>query len=122
MNTTLDYLRSNRKFLVKDFAVYGDYTAAEGGALYTEALPGNARVMFSHSYLSEDEQAVDFNQLYDYRGNQLPETLTSPKVIIMPKNEVQCFLVGSENESGFKIAKHNPGKTGLVDLLIMEME
>jgi len=36
MNTTLDYLRSNRKFLVTDFMVYGDYSNAEGGLLYTE--------------------------------------------------------------------------------------
>jgi hypothetical protein len=122
MNTTLDYLRSNRKFLVTDFVVYGDYTAAEAGLLCTEDLPDSRRVMFSHSFLSENDQQVLFSSLYDYKNNLLPDTLSSPKVIILPKNDVHCFLVGVENKAGFKIAKSNPDKTGLVDLLIMEME
>ena len=122
MNITLDYLRSNRKFLVTDFVVYGDYTSAEGGILYLEDLPNNRRVVFAHDFLSDEEQQVSYSNLFDYKSNQLPATLSSPKVIIMPKNDVHCFLVGSETENGFKIAKNNPDKTGMVDLLILEME
>jgi hypothetical protein len=121
MNTTLDYLRGNRKFLVTDYMVYGDYAAAEGGLLYTEDI-GDKRIIFAHRYLSENEQWVNFSDLYDYKNNRLPENLSSPKVVILPKNDVHCFLVGSESSTGFKIAKSSPDKTGLVDILIMEME
>jgi len=122
MNITLDYLRGNRKFLITDFVVYGDYTSAESGILYTEDLPGNKRIIFAHEFISEDEQKVSFSSLYDYKNNQLPAVLSSAKVIILPKNDVHCFLVGAETQTGFKIARSDPDKTGLVDLLIMEME
>ena len=122
MNTTLDYLRGNRKFLITDFMVYGDYSGVEGGVLYTENIPGNKRVVFAHSYISSNEQLVKFSDLSDIRCNPLPEELTSPKVIILPRNDVHCFIVGSESSSGFKIAKSEAEKTGLVDLLIIEME
>ena len=122
MNTTLDYLRSNRKFLVTDFMVYGDYSNAEGGLLYTEQSAGGKRIIFAHRFLSEDEQQVYFGNLYDFKNNKLPETLNNPKVIILPKIAVHCFLVGSETPAGFKIAKTDSGKTGVVDFLIIEME
>jgi hypothetical protein len=122
MNTTLDYLRGNRKFLINDFMVYGDFSTAEGGLLFTETSAGMSRIMFAHSFISENEQLVKYCNLYDYKSNQLPENLSSPKVIILPRNDVHCFLVGSETETGFKIAKNCPEKTGLVDLIIMEME
>ena len=122
MNTTLDYLRSNRKFLVTDFVVYGDYSDAEGGLLYTEQVSSERRMIFAHSFISDDEQEIYFGNLYDYKSNQLPGKINNPKIIILPKNDVYCFLVGSETETGFKIAKDNPAKTGLVDLLIIEME
>ncbi len=122
MNLTLDYLRGNRKFLIPDFIVYGDYTEIEGGVLFGEQYPGGKRIMFAHNYISENEQPVNFGNLYDYKNNPLPNTLSNPKVIILPKNEVFCFIVGTETETGFKIAKTNSSENGLVDLLIIEME
>ncbi|MCP4631901.1 MAG: hypothetical protein GY855_03165 [candidate division Zixibacteria bacterium] len=122
MNTTLDYLRGNRKFLITDFMVYGDYTGAEGGLLYTENVPGNKRVVFAHSFISGNEQLVKFADLSDIKSNLLPQELSAPKVIILPRNDVHCFIVGSESSSGFKIAKSDSDKTGFVDLLIIEME
>ncbi|MBD3233467.1 MAG: hypothetical protein GF315_07050 [candidate division Zixibacteria bacterium] len=122
MNTTLDYLRGNRKFLIKDFVVHGDYSSAEGGLLYAENLPTGKRIIFAHTYIVHNHQQVIFGNLYDHKENQLPTQLNSPKVIILPKNDVHCFLVGTETPIGFNIAKNEPSKTGLVDLLIIEME
>ena len=122
MNITLDYLRGRRTWVVPNFVVWGDWSLASFLLLYTEIGETSKRVMLARNNLGGLDQSVTFETLYDFRGNRLPETISSPKVMVMPKNEVNCFVVGTETETGFRIARFSGSeKTGLVDLMIVEM-
>ena len=122
MNITLDYLRGRRTWLVPNFVVWGDWSLASFLLLYTEMGETFKRVMLAKNNLGGLDQVVNFSDLYDFRGNQLPELIGNPKVIVMPKDEVNCFVVGTETDTGFRIARFSGSeKTGLVDLMIVEM-
>jgi len=122
MNITLDYLRGRRTWLVPNFVVWGDWSLASFLLLYTEMGETSKRVMLAKNNLGGLDQVVNFSDLYDFRGNQLPELIGNPKVIVMPKDEVNCFVVGTETDTGFRIARFSGSeKTGLVDLMIVEM-
>ena len=122
MNITLDYLRGRRTWVVPNFVVWGDWSLASFLLLYTEMGETYKRVMLAKNNLGGLDQMVNFSDLYDFRGNQLPELIGNPKVIVMPKNEVNCFVVGTETDTGFRIARFSGSeKTGLVDLMIVEM-
>jgi hypothetical protein len=122
MNITLDYLRGRRTWVVPNFVVWGDWSLASFLILYTEMAESSKRVMLARNNLGGLDQSVVFEALYDFRGNRLPQTISNPKVMVMPKNEVNCFVVGTETETGFRIARFSGSeKTGLVDLMIVEM-
>jgi hypothetical protein len=122
MNVTLDYLRGRRTWVVPNFVVWGDWSLASFLLLYTETGDTSKRVMLARNNLGGLDQSVNFCDLCDFRGNQLPEVILNPRVMVMPKNEVNCFVVGTETDTGFKIARFSgSGKTGLVDLMIVEM-
>ena len=122
MNITLDYLRGRRTWVVPNFVVWGDWSLASFLLLYTEMGESSKRVMLARNNLGGLDQSVVFEALYDFRGNRLPQTISSPKVVVMPKNEVNCFVVGTETETGFRVARFSGSeKTGLVDLMIVEM-
>jgi len=122
MNITLDYLRGRRTWVVPNVVVWGDWSLYSFLLFYTEMGATSKRILFSKSTLGGLDQSVSFSSLYDFRGNQLPTTIKSPKVIVLPKNEVSCLVMGTETNTGFRIAKL-PGssQTGLVDLMIVEM-
>ena len=130
MNITLDYLRGRRIWVVPNFVVWGDWSLYSFFLFYTEMGATSKRVVFNKSTLGGLDQLVNFSSLYDFRGNQLPDTINNPKVIVLPKNEVSCLVVGAEADTGFRIAKlcdlctlRSAGSsgTGLVDLMIVEM-
>jgi hypothetical protein len=122
MNITLDYLRGRRTWAVPNFVVWGDWSLASFLLLYTEAGETAKRVVLAKNNLGGLDQTVIFSELYDFRGNKLPETIAQPKVMVMPKNEVNCFVVGTETDTGFRIARFSGSeRTGLVDLMIVEM-
>jgi hypothetical protein len=115
MNITLDYLRGRRIWLVPNFVVWGDWSLYSFLLFYTE-------IIFYKSILGGLDQSVNFSSLYDFKGNQLPITINSPKVIVLPKNEIHCLVVGAETNTGFRIARvSESAQTGLVDLMIVEM-
>jgi hypothetical protein len=122
VNITLDYLRGRRTWVVPNFVVWGDWSLASFLLLYTEMGETSKRVMLARNNLGGLDQSVAFETLHDFRGNQLPQTISSPKVMVMPKNEVNCFVLGTETETGFRIARFSGSeKAGLVDLMIVEM-
>jgi hypothetical protein len=122
MNITLDYLRGRRIWVVPNFVVWGDWSLYSFLLFYTEIGATSKRVVFSKSTLGGLDQTVNFSSLYDFRGNQLPTTIANPKVIILPKNEILCLVVGAETDTGFRIAKLSESSgTGLVDLMIVEI-
>ena len=122
MNTTLDYLKSNRKWLVRDYVVSGDNGTFEANMLMTEFVSGDERVVFNHEYTGESAQTVIYQNLVDHRGNQLPEKIANPEVIIIPRNPIRSFILGSVGEKSFRISKDSSLlSNSIVDLLIMEM-
>jgi hypothetical protein len=122
MNITLDYLRGRRTWAVPNFVVWGDWSLASFLLLYTEVGETTKRVVLAKNNLGGLDQSVAFSDLHDFRGNKLPETIAKPKVMVMPKNEVNCFVVGTETDTGFRIARFSGSeRTGLVDLMIVEM-
>jgi hypothetical protein len=107
---------------VPNFVVWGDWSLASFLILYAEMGETSKRVMLARNNLGGLDQSVSFEDLCDFKGNQLPQTINNPKVMVMPKNEVNCFVVGTETETGFRIARFSGSeKTGLVDLMIVEM-
>ena len=122
MNVTLDYLRSRRTWIVPNFVVWGDWSLASFLLLCTEIGETSKRVMAAKNNLGGLDQMVNFSDLFDFRGNRLPEEIFNPKVIVLSKNEISCFVVGTETDTGFRIARFSGAeKTGLVDLMIVEM-
>ena len=121
MNITLDYLRGRRVWLVKNFCVWGEYSAVDFLLVHTEIGETSKRIMLDRVSLGGEEQEVSFDSLYDFKGNQLPQQIVSPKVLSLPLNEVSSLVI-EESDAGFKIAKgSNSSENGLVDLLIMEL-
>jgi len=121
MNVTLDYLRGRRIWTVNGFSVWGEYSGVSPIFLMSEIGSGSSRILFVRKTLGGMEQVVDFEQLTDQKGNQLPSTISNPKVIPLQKNDVTCLIVGQESQTGFKIAKLDQTPApGIVDLLIVE--
>jgi len=121
MNITLDYLRGRRVWVVNNFSVYGEFSAVAPLLLWTEIGDTSKRIIFAREILGGLEQLVNFSSLYDIKGNQLPSTINSPKVILLQKNEVTCLIGGPETNANFKIAKLTQSQTaGMVDLVIIE--
>ncbi len=122
MNITLDYLTGNRKWLIRDYTVWGDAGSLDGDLMLTEYKSGENRVVFMHEYSGGNSQIVDFADLLDHRGNQLPTTINKPLVIIIPKNQIGAFILGAVGPTSFRIArKKEEPSNSLVDLLILEM-
>jgi len=121
MNITLDYLRGRRVWLVRNFCVWGEYSAVDFVFVHTEIIESSKRIIFDRIGLGGKAQESNFNTLYDYKGNQLPQEIESPKVLVLSKNDVFCVVI-EESKTGFKIAKgNNSSENGLVDLLIFEL-
>ncbi len=121
MNITLDYLRGRRIWLVRNFSVWGKYSVFEVLFVNTELAGGYKRIVFNRDDLGEEAQVVEFSSLFDYKGNQVPSEIKSPKVLVLLKNEIFC-LVMEESNYGFRIARVGSStENGLVDLLIIEL-
>ena len=122
MNATIDYLRSNRKWLVRDYVVWGDNGTFEADMILTEIVSGDDRVVFNREFTGETAQTVIYQDLVDHRGNRLPEVINNPEIVLIPKNHVGSFILGGIGEKSFRIGKDlNQLSNSVVDLLIMEM-
>jgi hypothetical protein len=122
MNVTLDYLKSNRKWLVKNYRVWGADLSFETDILMTENTPSNSRVVLIHRFVADIGQVVEFADLTDHRGNTLPESINNPEILIIPKNSITTFIPGSIGPTSFRIARSgDEPDEAVVDLLIMEM-
>jgi hypothetical protein len=122
MTDTLAYLRGHRLWLIRDFVVWGSLSAHEFSFLITTMDQGIGRIMFLSVSLGGDLQKVEFADLTDFRGNNLPESLSNPKVIPLPKSLVGAVVAGREDSGSFSIAKASESDANAVcDLLIMEV-
>jgi hypothetical protein len=122
MNVTFDYLTGNRKWLVRDYVVWGDSGSLDSAIIATENNPSSNRLIVFRELCGAAAQVVEFADLVDHRGNTLPASISNAEIIIIPKNEVGSFVVGSIGTESFRLAKLPESEAdALVDLLIMEM-
>lgn len=122
MNTTIDYLKSNRKWLVRDYTVWGDNGTFEADIVLTESVSGSNRVVFNHEFTGAGAQLVIFADLVDHRGNQLPGSIDNAEIILISKNPISSFILGSIGPKSFRVSKDSSQPSdSVVDFLIMEM-
>ena len=121
MNTTLAYLRGRRAWLVQNLAVWGSDCEAEFLMATAETVGSDTRIGFWQAPLGGQLQEVLFSTLKDNRGNQLPETIKSPAVVVIPKGKQGAFVRAVNGETGFVVARGEGGaKTVAVDVMIFE--
>ncbi|MCP4582263.1 MAG: hypothetical protein GY839_11660 [candidate division Zixibacteria bacterium] len=125
MNLTLDYLKSNRKWLVPNLMVWGNTDSCLADFLMSE-IGSPKRVVFSSNVIGGRNQVINYADLIDSNGNILPAQIADPVIIIIPRNQAHCFLIGRPSPTGFKIARGEAESDwvgeGLVDVLIMEVD
>ena len=121
MTQTLNYLKAKRIWSVPGILVYGTLGTVELLLLRTEITPSTKRVIFETAVLGGVEQVLLYKDLVDFRGNQLPQKLKSPKVIVLQKSAIGAIVVGTESEELFRLAKPSGSDNALADLLIIEM-
>jgi hypothetical protein len=122
MNVGMNKINARRMWVVPDFAVWGISGLGEVEYLTVEEVGSTKSVFFGSVGIGGSSQAVSFAALIDMRGNSLPETINRPLVTFRSHGESQVFVVGSESNTGFKIAR-DPKAAGpvMVDLIITEL-
>jgi hypothetical protein len=119
---TLNFLKSRRIWVVKDFLVWGTSDQAQLRYLGLETINSTGRLMFGTASLGGSQQNVIFSELVDFRGNHLPSSIDFPKVLIRLRSSYAVYLAGEESDYGFRIARETdaPGPV-MADLFIIEM-
>lgn len=120
---TLAYLRGRRIWFVPGFVVWGASSSAELSFVTVNVVEGQQQIHYSETSLGGSRQTVSFANLVDHRGNNLPSTLNSPRIIPLPKGEERVFIIGSEFSDGFSISRDSAATTPVTtDLLIIELD
>lgn len=120
--SALSDVSSHRFWFVPDLVVWGLAGLGEVEFLTIESVGGVDSVQFCRTNLGTGEQVVSFSSLIDHRGNNLPASISSPRVIVRQKSENGAFILGMESPDSFKIARDpNAPSAVAVDLLILEM-
>jgi hypothetical protein len=119
---TLNFLKSRRIWVIKDFLVWGISGQVQIRYLGLETVAGTGRLMFGAASPSGAQQNVLFSELTDFRGNRLPSSISFPKVLVRPRSSYAAFLTGEESDAGFQIVREAdaPGPVP-ADLFIIEM-
>jgi hypothetical protein len=122
MISGLERAKSHRVWFVPEFSAWGLAGWSEIEFVVQEQVQSTTSVLYGTIDIGDVAQQVIFANLTDHRGNQLPTSLSSPRVIVRPRSVETVFIVGEESTQGFKIAR-DPDASGpvLVDLLIIEM-
>jgi hypothetical protein len=117
---TLSYLKSRRLWVVRDILVWG--LANDARFFYLAAETVDSTLMFGSSDIGGAAQDIQFSDLVDFRGNNLPPSIESPRVLMRPRTAWLAYLIGEESSSGFRLARdpEAPGPIN-VDIFIYEM-
>ena len=122
MTTGFEKIAARRAWFVPHFVVWGLPVREEMEFLVLEKIATDEAVYFGCLDIGDTSQQVVFSDLTDHRGNQLPATISSPRVVIRPRSRETAFIVSQESPADFKIAR-DPEASGpvMVDLMIVEM-
>ena len=120
--TALTDASTRRAWFIHDFTVWGLPGLGEVEMLTDESVDSTITIHFHSTGIGVGQQQVSFSELIDHRGNNLPATIRSPRIIVRSRQETPVFIVGRETPATFKIAR-DPASAGSVtaDLLIVEM-
>lgn len=120
--TALESLMVHRSWFVPGVMVYGQPGLGDIGYLVAETVNGVTAVYYAAADLGTQIQTIAFASLVDHRGNHLPATIDVPRVIPRARGSEPVFILGTESDSSFTIARH-PDVAGpvMTDLLILEM-
>ncbi len=118
----LTYLRGRRLWFVRDYSIWGLADDAELLYLGLENVDSAGRLMFGLSSVGGAAQNILFGEMIDFRGNHLPASINSPRVIARSRSHHAVYLIGEESNSGFRIAR-DPDAPGplMTDLFIFEL-
>jgi len=121
MSQTLAKINSHRAWYVPGVSIWGDLSALTMQAIGAEFDNSETRVVFYEFTLGGAVQEIPYSSLVDHRGNALPESISKPVVISIPRNAIPVTLVGQPTDTSVKLAK-TAGQSGdgLVDLWIIE--
>jgi hypothetical protein len=121
MNSTLAYLRGRRVWLVENLAVWGSDCEARFLIAVAEKVASDTRIGFWQVSLGGQLQEVSFSSLCDNRGNNLPENIKSPAVVVIPRGRQGAFIKSINGESGFTIARSEGDLSAVsVDVMVFE--
>lgn len=121
MNSTLAFLRGRRAWLVENLAVWGSDSEAEFRMVAAETVASDTRIGFWQVSLGGQLQEVTFSSLTDNRGNNLPDNIKSPAVVVIPRGKQSAFIKSVNGETGFTIAKGEGSSSSVaIDLMIFE--
>jgi len=117
-----DKARSHRSWIVKNVSVWGltkwgtiDFAAVD--------LVGTGKaVYYGTGDIGETVQRINYADLIDHRGNQLPTSISAPVVIVKSRSNYGAYLIGDEGTADFVIARDESASEAVtVDLYIVEM-
>ena len=118
----LERVKSHRIWFVPELEVWGLADWGTVDYLVVEQIGATDTLGYGSNSLGGEAQEVAFAELEDHRGNSLPDTIDAPRVIVRPRSAEMAYVVGSESESSFKLAR-DPNAAGPVtaDLIVIEM-
>ena len=120
--SALAHITAKRTWLVHDLTVWGTGTLGAIEFLLADGPTATGELYFGTADIGDSAQSVEFSQLTDHRGNQLPSTISAPHVMIRSRSTTPVYLIGRETNSGFKIARNsNAPDRATVDLIVIEM-
>jgi hypothetical protein len=107
-----------RIWRIPTLTVYGLGSTTELEFLAVEEVAGGSGVFFGRTPIGAAEQQVNFSDLIDANGNQLPSQINSAAVIVQSREEYGAFMIGNPASHGFRIARSSsaagPVEVGLV--------
>lgn len=113
---------ARRAWFVPAVRVHGLPALDNLGYLVAETIDGVTTIYFAVADLSGTTQTLTFASLVDHRGNHLPQSIASPRVIVRPRSRYAAHVLSEETDREFSIAR-DPAAPGpvTVDLLVLEM-
>jgi hypothetical protein len=122
MSDGLEKLLARRIWFVPDVMIWGTSGLGELDYLACEKVGSDGAVLFGQSSFFDGRQQVLFGDLTDHRGNRLPSTLQSPRVLIRSRGTQSAYVVAQESNSGVTLARDQSGtEPVMADLLVVEM-
>ncbi len=113
---------ARRMWFVPGFNVWGLPGLGEIEYVVQEQVGATSAAYYAQTDIGDCAQSVRFGDLSDHRGNRLPESIASARVIPRQKDGNTVFVLGEETARTFKIARDADTTAPVsTDLLIIEM-